>query len=125
MLLIGGERGGITVQKRRGDRMAESKSLLLKKDPCHCDNCEHFHESGCDCLVEPEINDLFGCLQYEPIVVVVPVVRCRKCKHCSVCRDSDDSKDAITGFYCYELNDSFDENFFCAYGERRTDAHMD
>ncbi len=52
--------------------MAKSKSLLLKKDPYHCDNCEHFHESGCDCLIEPEIHDFFGCLQYEPSIDITP-----------------------------------------------------
>lgn len=93
--------------------MAESKSLLLKKDPCHCDNCKHFHESGCDCLVEPEIHDLFGCLQYEPTADVAPVVRCRDCKHWM---------DIDNGRQKHEMCAQLMPDWFCADGERREEC---
>ena len=57
-----------------------------------------------------------------PTADVVEVVRCKECKHATFYSCRNDT--CYKGIICeYEIGTN-DENFFCSYGERRTDNDL-
>lgn len=61
---------------------------------------------------------LIGLLDDEPTADVVEIVRCKDCKkrytkNCSLCYDT-----ANKGYFLWSM---INDNFFCAYGERKCD----
>lgn len=57
------------------------------------------------------------CLESAPAVDAVPVVRCEKCKH----TETDGCEDPA--IYCKKWDRwEMPPDFYCGYGERRTDA---
>lgn len=60
---------------------------------------------------------MFSWLMSQPAVDAVPVVRCKDCKHMDNghCDIHSEEPDQITTGYWFEC----DDDFFCAYGERR------
>lgn len=68
-------------------------------------------------------------IKYAPKVDAEAVVRCKECKY----RMLNDDKDFSVEWYCdLDTNDfyamgrnAYDENWFCADGERREDAETD
>lgn len=60
-----------------------------------------------------------GAVDLTPTADVVEVVRCKDCKHCK--KDSHWKE-----LYCLKMSDDehthwLDKDFYCGYGERRTD----
>ena len=54
-----------------------------------------------------------------PTADVVEVVRCKDCKHATFYSCKNDS--CYKGIICEYRIGTDDENFYCSYGERRTD----
>lgn len=80
-------------------------------------------------LVYPEMNlnspqgEMYlNCLDIiykSPTADVVEVVRCKDCKHATFYSCKNDS--CYKGIICKYRIGTDDENFYCSYGERRTD----
>lgn len=58
-------------------------------------------------------------IEYTPTADVVEVVRCKDCKHATFYACKNDA--CYRGIICEYQIGTDDENFFCIYGEKRTD----
>ena len=64
-------------------------------------------------------DDIYQQIANLPTADVVEVVRCKDCKHATFYSCKNDS--CYKGIICKYRIGTDDENFYCSYGERRTD----
>lgn len=64
-------------------------------------------------------DNMLKCIDRMPTADVVEVVRCKDCKHATFYACKNDA--CYRGIICEYQIGTDDENFFCSYGERRTD----
>lgn len=86
-----------------------------------CETCFHHQGGKCDAWCDhgeayrPAMNKL-------KIVDAEEVVRCKDCKHATFYACKNDA--CYRGIICEYQIGTDDENFFCSYGERRTDDDL-
>ena len=93
----------------------------LNKFPIRLDHYDKEHGSEVFVL---GIESVLEYAEYLPTVDAVPVTRCKDCVHWQEFNDDlrrDGMCEALLNFHGAERNMT-NEDFFCSYGERRTDA---
>lgn len=80
-----------------------------------------------DALKDAIKTDIMGGLNYRrfiddaPTVDAVPVVRCKDCKYWGIPFDRNDKGEKVANCKMFSKHHAFNENWFCADGEKVTE----
>ena len=103
---------------------ADALMKVLGITDMDCDKCEWQSGYGSYCSRGNDFTDACSAIEDAPTIDAVEVVRCKDCRYYEIMqlkRDGTDDR-RYKPSLCVLHNRNFDEDYFCADGERKSDS---